>query len=89
MSSPSAISGGTKMAKKFTVLDFLSVVGVRSDNIPVTIKYGTEVVCKAKNLRWLSSHGMPYELEAKVKGIDFCRDSIVIRIQPKSYSTKI
>lgn len=77
------------MAKKFTVLDFLSVVGVRSDNIPVTIKYGTEVVCKAKNLRWLSSHGMPYELEAKVREIDICKDGIMIRIQPKTYSSKI
>ena len=77
------------MAKKFTVLNFLSVVGPKSDNIPVTVKYGTEVVCKAKNLRWLLTHGMPYELEAKVKEIDVCRDGILIRIQPKSYSSKI
>lgn len=77
------------MAKKLTVLDFLSVVGPKSDNIPVTVKYGAEVVCKAKNLRWLSIHGMPYELEAKVNEIDFCRDDIVIRIQPKDYNSKI
>lgn len=77
------------MAKKFTVLDFLSVVGSNSDNITVTVKYGTEVVCKARNLRWLSSHGMPYELEAKVKEIDILRDGIVIRVQPKDYSSKI
>lgn len=77
------------MSKKFTVMDFLSVVGTESDNIPVTVKYGTEIVCQAKNLRWLSSHGMPYELEAKVREIDICKDGIMIRIQPKTYSSKI
>lgn len=77
------------MSKKFTVLDFLNVVGLESDNIPVTIKYGTEVICTANNLRWISRHGSPYVLEAKVKEIDVCRDGILIRIQPKSYSSKI
>ena len=77
------------MSKKFTVMDFLNTVGVKSDNIPVTVKYGTEIVCQAKSLRWLSSHGMPYELEAKVRGIDICKDGIMIRIQPKTYSSKI
>lgn len=77
------------MSKKFTVMDFLNAVGIESDNIPVTVKYGTEIVCQAKSLRWLSSHGMPYELEAKVKKIDICKDGILIHIQPKSYSSKI
>ena len=39
------------MSKKFTVTDFLSAVGTESDNIPVTVKYGTEIVCQAKSLR--------------------------------------
>ncbi len=77
------------MAKKFMVLDFLNAVGIESDNIPVTVKYGTEIVCRAKSLRWLSSHGMPYVLEAKVKEIAICKDGILISIQPKTYSSKI
>lgn len=77
------------MSKKFMVLDFLNAVGTESDNIPVTVKYGTEIVCQAKSLRWLSSHGTPYVLEAKVKEISICKDDIMIRIQPKTYSSKI
>lgn len=77
------------MAKKFTVLDFLNVVDTENDDIPVTVKYGLDVVCRAKNLRWLSSHGMPYELEAKIKQVVICQDEIIIRIQPKSYNSKI
>ena len=77
------------MAKKFTLLDFLNIVSVISDDIPVTVIHGTDVVCKTKNLRWLSSHGMPYEMEAKVREILIRRDEITIRIQPKAYNTKL
>lgn len=77
------------MAKTIKVMEFLSTVGVLSDDIPVTIKHGTDVICKSKSLRWLETHGTPYALEAKLKEIVISRDSIVIQIQPKDYSTKI
>lgn len=77
------------MAKNFIVLDFLNAVGMESDDIPVTIKYGTETVCQVNSLRWLFRHGSPYILEAKIKEIDICKDGIIIRIQPKIYNSKI
>lgn len=77
------------MAKKITVMDFLAVVGALSDAIPVTVKHNQDVLCEAKNLRWLAAHGMPYELEARVREIEIRRESIVIRVQPKDYSTKV
>lgn len=77
------------MAKKIKVIEFLSTVGVLSDDIPVIVKHGTDVICKSKSLRWLEAHGTPYELEAKLKEIVISRDSIVIQIQPRDYSTKI
>lgn len=77
------------MAKKMIVLDFLKEVSAASDDIPVTVKHGLDVVCKAKSLRWLLAHGMPYELEAKIREIVICRDNIVICIQPKDYISKL
>ncbi len=76
------------MAKKIKVIEFLSTVGALSDDIPVTVKHGTDVICNSKSLRWLQAHGMLYELEAKMKEIIICKDGIVIQIQPKDYCTK-
>ena len=56
--------------KKITVLEFLNLTSVASDDIPVTVKEGLNIVCTAKSLRWLMSHGMPYELEANIKKLD-------------------
>lgn len=77
------------MAKRITMLDFLRVVGVASDEIPVTVKHGEEVVCTAKSLYWLVSHGTPYELEAKVREAVICKDGILLHIQPKDYNSKL
>lgn len=76
------------MARKITVLEFLNLTSVASDDIPVTVKNGSTVVCKANNLRWLMSHGMPYELEANIREIKICKDNILIYIQSKSYTGK-
>ncbi|MEE1282429.1 MAG: hypothetical protein UHK60_09300 [Acutalibacteraceae bacterium] len=75
--------------KKITVLEFLNLTSVASDDIPVTVKEGLNIVCTAKSLRWLMSHGMPYELEANIKEIKICNDNILIYIQPKPYSSKV
>ncbi len=77
------------MAKKIILMDLLYLIGPYSDEIPVTVKNKQEVVCWAKSLRWLLSHGMPNELEARVKEITAGKDEITIWIQPKDYSSKI
>lgn len=77
------------MAKKFTVMDFLCLVGPFSDEISVVVKSGIDVVCKSKSLRYLAAHGTPYVLEARARDISICRDKIELRIQPKTYNTKI
>ncbi len=87
--SPSYIKEVFAVAKKFTVMDFVSAIGSLSDEIPVLVKCGKDVVCKSKSLRYLASHGMPCELEAKVREINICRNRIELRIQPKTYNTKI
>lgn len=40
--------GGGIMTKKFTVMDFFSVVGVLSEDIPVIVKSGTNVAVKQR-----------------------------------------
>ncbi len=77
------------MAKKFTVMDLSCVIGSSSEDIPVIVKCGKDVVCRSKSLRYLAAHGMLYELEAKVREITICRDSIILQVQPKTYNTKI
>ena len=76
------------MAKKFMVMDFLCLVDPLGDEIPVIVKSGADVVCKAKSLRYLATHGMPLTLEARVRNVSIFRNRIELRIQPNPITPK-
>lgn len=79
------------MRKKFTVFDLILSIGGKSEDIPVTIKTPWEDVGTAPSLRWMEDPRRcgPGILEARVKELTICKDSITLIIQPKDYSTKI
>ena len=53
--------------RKITVLDFCSRIGIASDEIPVVVKAGINIVGRYRSLYKLTAQAMPDLLEAKVQ----------------------
>ena len=51
--------------RKITVLDFCSRIGIASDEIPVVVKAGINIVGRYRSLYKLTAQAMPDLLEAK------------------------
>ena len=69
--------------RKMSVLDFTNKVD--SEDIPIIVREGPNVVGRFRSLRELGSHGMPGILEANIQDVTIGRDEIVIRIKFKSF----
>ena len=51
--------------RKITVLDFCSRIGIASDEIPVVVKAGINIVGRYRSLYKLTAQAMPDLLEAR------------------------
>ena len=70
--------------RKITVLDFCSRIGIASDEIPVVVKAGINIVGRYRSLYKLTAQAMPDLLEAKVQS----REEVILQITFKDFSTK-
>lgn len=61
--------------RKITVLDFCSRIGIASDEIPVVVKAGINIVGRYRSLYKLTAQAMPDLLEAKVQSVTCTRRS--------------
>ncbi len=52
--------------RKITVLDFCSRIGIASDEIPVVVKAGINIVGRYRSLYKLTAQAMPDLLEASI-----------------------
>ena len=60
--------------RKITVLDFCSRIGIASDEIPVVVKAGINIVGRYRSLYKLTAQAMPDLLEAKVQSVTSTRE---------------
>ena len=74
------------MAKRMSVLTFLTYVDFFSDHIPITVQEGQHVLCEAESLKWLESHGTLYVLEATLLSAKIDRQMILLRVRGKEYN---
>ena len=74
--------------RKITVLDFCSRVGIASDEIPVVVKAGINIVGRYRSLYKLTAQAMPDLLEAKVQSVTSTREEVILQITFKDFSTK-
>ena len=74
------------MAKRMSVLTFLTYVDFFSDHIPVTVLEGQCVLFEAESLKWLESHGTLYVLEATLLSAKIDRQMILLRVRGKEYN---
>ena len=72
--------------RKITVLDFCSRIGIASDEIPVVVKAGINIV--GRSLYKLTAQAMPDLLEAKVQSVTSTREEVILQITFKDFSTK-
>lgn len=73
--------------KKITVLDFCNQIGATSDEIPVVVKSGSEVIGRFRSLHKLPGHAMPGILESKINFVTLTRDEITIQVTLKDYNS--
>ena len=71
--------------RKITVLDFCSRIGIASDEIPVVVKAGINIVGRYRSLY---KQAMPDLLEAKVQSVTSTREEVILQITFKDFSTK-
>ena len=71
------------MAKRLTVEDWLNVILPAEEKIETVVRYGLDIVCRAENASWLSSHGTPGVLEARVLSVEITKARITIQARPK------
>ena len=69
------------MARRMTVLQFASEIGAGSDEIPVTIRRGAEVIGRARSLYRLPATGSVGVLESKISFVTIKRDEVVIQVK--------
>lgn len=75
--------------RKITVLDFCSRIGIASDEIPVVVKAGINIVGRRyRSLYKLTAQAMPDLLEAKVQSVTSTREEVILQITFKDFSTK-
>lgn len=71
------------MAKRLTVEDWLNVILPAEEKIETVVRYGLDIVCRAESPSWLSSHGTPGMLEARVLSVEITKARITIQARPK------
>ena len=69
------------MARRMTVLQFASQIGAASDEVPVTIKRGAEVIGRCKSLYKLPATGAVGVLESKISFVTLKRDEVIIQVK--------
>lgn len=74
--------------RKITVLDFCSRIGIASDEIPVVVKAGINIVGRYRSLYKLTAQAMPDLLESKVQSVTSTREEVILQITFKDFSTK-
>ena len=75
--------------KKITVLDFCSQIGAASDEIPVVVKDGTQVIGRFSSLYSIPSKAAPDVLDAKVNFVTLKCSEIITQVTLKDYNTKL
>lgn len=71
------------MTKRLTVEDWLNVILPTEEKIETVVRYGLDIVCRAESPSWLSSHGTPGVLEARVLSVEITKARITIQARPK------
>lgn len=71
------------MAKKMTVNDWLNVILPVEEKIETVVRYGPDIVYRAESPSWLSSHGTPGVLEARVLSVEITKARVTIQARPK------
>lgn len=74
--------------RKITVLEFCSRIGIDSDEIPVVVMAGLNIVGRYRSLYKLTSQAMPALLEAKVRSVTLTQEKVILQIVFKDFSTK-
>lgn len=74
--------------KKITVLDFCNHIGAASDEIPVVVRAGMQVIGRFRSLYKIPNVAMPGVLEAKINFVTLQRDEITIQVSLKDFNTK-
>ena len=71
------------MPRRFTVEDWLNIILPTEEKIETVVRYGLDIVCRAESPSWLSSHGTPGVLEARVLSVEITKARITIQAKPK------
>lgn len=74
--------------RRISVLDFANQIGAASDEIPVVVKFGSDVVGTFKSLCKLASTAAPGVLEAKINFVTLTKEEVTIQASQKEYNTK-
>ncbi len=74
--------------RKITVLEFCSRIRIDSDEIPVVVMAGLNIVGRYRSLYKLTSQAMPALLEAKVQSVTLTQEKVILQIVFKDFSTK-
>ena len=74
--------------RKITVLEFCHQINITSDEIPVVVMAGLNIVGRFRSLYTLASQAMPGLLEAKVRSVTLMREEVILEIVFKDFSTK-
>ena len=74
--------------RKITVLEFCSRIRIDSDEIPVVVMAGLNIVGRYRSLYKLTSQAMPALLEAQVQSVTLTREEVILQIVFKDFSTK-
>ena len=74
--------------RKITVLEFCSRIRIDSDEIPVIVMAGLNIVGRYRSLYKLTSQAMPALLEAKVRSVTLTQEKVTLQIVFKDFSTR-
>ncbi len=74
--------------RKITVLEFCSRIRIDSDEIPVVVMAGLNIVGRYRSLYKLTSQAMPALLEAKVRSVTLTQEKVTLQIVFKDFSTR-
>jgi hypothetical protein len=69
------------MAKRLTVLDFTSAIGVGSDKVPVTVRRGLDTIATYRSLYEMPKVASVDVLESKISFVEVKHEGIIIRIK--------
>lgn len=77
---------GDEDVAKITVFDFCRQIGAASDEIPVVVKAGAQVIGRFSSLYSIPSKAVPGMLEAKVNFVTLKCSEIIIQVKLKDYN---